>query len=305
MHRRLKRAGFGIVCAAIFLVTIAGGQETASQRREVAAQPLAADATVAPSASPVEPTNGVPDTALDPKTLFPDLPALRPQKISLVGGTIERLDRVRDQLTLRIFGAGKLKISFDPRTQIYQDGHEASVSDLRQGDRVSIDTELDGSAVFARKIRLTTTMGAIQGTVVGYRQGELVLRDILSPRFLKLRITPETGILDRGRSVSSGLARGTLVAVTFGSQKDGHVVAQEVSVLARPGESFTFAGRVTALDLRAGLLVLISATDGKTYEIYLDPSLAAGNDNLRESAKVIVLTRFDGNRYVAQNVTVN
>ena len=61
---------------------------------------------------------------------------------------------------------------------------------------------------------------------------------------------------------------------------------------------------MTALDFSTGLLVLDSSTDGKTYEIYLSPSAIAANDALRQSAEVTVLTRFEGNRYVAQNVTV-
>ena len=47
-----------------------------------------------------------------------------------------------------------------------------------------------------------------------------------------------------------------------------------------PGTDFTFAGRVISLDLHIGLLVLQSATDHKTYEIYLDPSAIAIDDRL-------------------------
>ena len=94
------------------------------------------------------------------------------------------------------------------------------------------------------------------------------------------------------------------MAVKFGSQQDGRDVAREVSVLAVPGASFTFAGRVTGLDLRLGLLTLTSATDNKTYEIYFDPSVIE-DDNLRRASDVTVLTRFDGNHYVARSVTVN
>jgi hypothetical protein len=100
-----------------------------------------------------------------------------------------------------------------------------------------------------------------------------------------------------------------LVEVKFGSQKDGHNTANEIAILATPGASFTFAGHVTALDLSAGLMVLTSATDGKTYEIYLDhsgdQSAAPLSDNLRQATDVTVLTRFDGKRYVAENITVN
>jgi hypothetical protein len=103
----------------------------------------------------------------------------------------------------------------------------------------------------------------------------------------------------------SQLVPGTLVGVKFDPQKDGRDVAKEVSVLAIPGTKFTFVGEVTGLDLSNGLLMLTSANDGKTYEIYLGSSATAVKDKLRQSANVTVITHFDGDRYVAQNVTVN
>jgi len=266
-------------------------------------------ATPAAGIEPGAPPENIPDATLDPASLLPALPSLRSRKASLIGGTIVKLNRVRDQFTVQVFGGGKMKVYFDPRTRIYNDGHEASVSDLRAGDRVSIDTVLDGSAIFARNIRVkTATAGESQGIVVSYRSatGELMVRDLLSPRPLKLHVTSQTRLEDRGHASSaSALVRGSLVGVRFGSQKDGSSVAQEVSILASPGASVTFVGHVVALDLRAGLLVVNSATDGKTYDIYLDPSVVAVSETLRPAAEVTVLTRFEGDRYVAQNVTVN
>ena len=230
------------------------------------------------------------DNAIDPASLLPALPAVASRKISLVGGKIEKLDRLRDQFTLQIFGGGKMKIYFDPRTRIYNNGAEASVSDLRPGDRVSIDTVLDGSTIFARNIRLkSASAGEGQGVVVSYRgdKGELLLRDALSPTPLKLRVSSQTRLLDHDHAGSANdLVPGTLVAVKFGPQQNGFNPVNEVSILATPGAGFTFVGRVTALDLSTGLLVLTSATDGKTYEIYLDPSAMTLADNLHPSADV-------------------
>jgi hypothetical protein len=275
-----------------------------------------AAAQVAPSQSLVSTrasfasANEFPDMALDPASLLPDLPALPPTKATLIGGSIQKLDRIRDQITIQVFGGGKMKISFDPRTHIYNDGRQTSVSDLRQGDRVYIDTILDGSTVFARSIRLktTTSAGESQGTVTSYRAGkdELEIRDALSPRVLKIRVTPQTRIVNGNRSVSpSELIPGTLVAVKFGPQQNGSDVAQELLVLAVPGSSFTFAGRVTSLDLRLGVLILDSSTDHKTYEIHFDPSVPGFGDGLREATDVTVVTRFDGNQYIARSLTVN
>ena len=303
MGRLLSVMLSGIVAASSLAAT-AAGQMTPSQ--SIVSDPSAiTTARTAP-----QPATEASDIAIDPASLLPDLPKLPTAKASLIGGTIGRLDRVRDQITVQIFGGGNMKISFDTRTHVFRDGNEASVSDLRQGDRVYIETILDGSTVFARAIRLKTSTfaGESQGIITSYRadKGELQIRDALSPQAVKIRVTSQTRIVDGAHAAStSKLAPGTLVAIKFGPRQDGGEVAREVSVLATPGESFTFAGRVTAIDLRLGLLVLTSSIDHKTYEIYLDPSVVGVDDNLRPSADVTVLTRFQGNRYVARSVTLN
>jgi hypothetical protein len=181
---------------------------------------------------------------------------------------------------------------------------------LHQGDRVYVDTILDGSTVLAKTIRLksTASAGESQGIVTSYHadKSELEVRDALSPRPLKIHLTPQTKITHGDHATSaSELVTGTLVAIKFGAQKGGQDVAREISVLAVPGASFTFAGRVTGLDLRLGLLVLTSSTDNKSYEIYFDPAVVNADSNLHQAADVTVLTRFDGNHYVANKVTVN
>jgi Domain of unknown function (DUF5666) len=277
-------------------------------------QALASQSVVAPSS--VTPTSTAPvtsentDEALDPASLLPDLPALPRTKASLIGGTIQKVDRVRDQLTLQIFGGGKMKIFFDPRSNIVQGSNQASPADLRPGDRVYVDTILDGSTVFARDIRLATAAlsgGKSQGVVVSYRadKAELVVRDLLSPNPIKLRISSGTQIMQDGHiTAASRLVPGTLVNVDFVSQKDVRD-ARQVSILAIPGTSFTFGGVVTSLDLRVGLLVLTSSSDHKTYEIYLDPASITVDDRLRLGADVTAITNFDGSRYVAHNLTIN
>jgi hypothetical protein len=203
-----------------------------------------------------------------------------------------------------------MKITFDPRTHIYVGTNAGSTSDLREGDRVYLDTILDGSTVFAKTIRLKTTSsaGESQGIVTDYRadRGELLLRDALSPRPLKVRLTPETKVVQGSNLASAGaLVPGTLVTIKFGSEQDGRDVAREISVLAVPGASFTFTGQVTGLDLRLGLIVITSSTDHKTYEIYFNPSLIPPDENLRQSAEITAVTRFDGSRYMARSITVN
>jgi Domain of unknown function (DUF5666) len=256
-----------------------------------------------------QPADSTTDVALDPASLLPDLPPLPEAKATLIGGTVERLDRVRDQLTVQVFGGGKVKVAFDPRTHVYMSGSEASVSDIHTGDRIYVDTILNGSTVFARNIRLKTTgaAGESQGIVIDYHpgKGELSLRDALSPHALKIHVTPQTQFThDQHTASTDELTPGTLVAVKFGAQA-GSDIAREITVLAVPGSHFTFAGTVTAVDLRLGILTLESSTDHKTYEISFAPSIYVDPDNLHPGTNVSVLTRFDGNHYVASTVTVN
>jgi hypothetical protein len=190
---------------------------------------------------------------------------------------------------------------------------------LRVGERVYVDTVLNGSWIFARNIRLKTTAGGeSQGAVISYHDayhgtnnssdgGELLLRDALSPQPLKLRVTSQTRFIDNNghTGAASTLIPGTLVSVKFGKQQEGRATAQEVSILAIPGTNLTFVGRVTGLDLSSGLLTLTSSTDGKSYDIYLNPSTIEAKDKLQRAADITVLTLFDGHRYVAHSITVN
>jgi len=254
------------------------------------------------------PTNSA-DAVLDPASLIPDLPPLPRSKASLIGGTIKKVDRVRDQLTLQIFGAGKMKVLFDPRTQIFRGETPGSTPDLHLGDRVYVDTILDGSNIFAKNIRVAGAAadGHSQGVVVSYHadKNELVLRDLLSPDPVKLRLTSDTLLVQDGRpAFASQLVPGTLVDVNFVTQKNSRDLRQ-ISILAVPGSDFTFGGEVVSLDLHIGLLVLKSSSDHKTYEIYLDPSVITIDDRLRSGADVTTVANFDGSRYVARSLTVN
>lgn len=301
---RLQRAHFVILL-------ISGGlcpgflQAQAPSQNVVSSPP-----TAAVSHDSVEPVGDETDTAIDPASLLPDLPSLPPEKATLLGGTIQKLDRVRDEITLQVFGGGKTKIFFDPRTHIYLGAETGNTSDLHQGDRIYVDTILDGSSVFAKNIRMKSavTAGQSQGVVTNFRsdKGELTLRDALSPTPLRVRVTPGTTINYGNRQGSiSDLVSGALVSIKFRPEGNGRDVAREISILAIPGSHFTFGGQVTGLDLRLGLLVLKSSSDNKTYEIYFDPSLINVDDNLRQAADVTVQTRFDGNHYVAQSLTIN
>lgn len=308
MDRILAMIGLRAVLASAVLVGAAVGQATPPQN--VPAQNVVSASSPLTPSHEGAPVTDTPDIVVDPASLLPDLPPVPKAKASLIGGTIGRMDRVRDQLTLQLFGGGKMTVAFDPRTHIYSDSAEASTSDLRRGDRVYVETILDGSTVFARTIKLkrSTVAGESQGIITSYRadRGELVLHDALSPQPVKIRIDSQTRVVQGDRTESaSKLAAGTLVAIKFGPRRDGGEVAREISVLAVPGTSFTFVGQVTAIDLRLGLLVLNSTIDHKTYEIAVDPTVVGVDENVRPSAEVTVVTRFEGNRYMARSIKVN
>jgi hypothetical protein len=249
------------------------------------------------------------DIVADPASLLPDVPKIPSAKATLIGGVIERIDHVRDRLTVRVFGGGRMNVLFDPRSRIYRGTAQASISDLHEGERVYLDTMLDGNTIFARNIHLSTApaLGETQGLVLNYRadRDELTIRDVISPTPIKLRMDSSTRLTQNGRVVSaSTLLPGSLIAVRFAPESGSREKASDISILASPGVRYTFAGQVAHLDLRTGLIVLYSSTDRKTYEIYLDPSLAI-DDKLQTGAVVTAVTSLDGSRYVAHSVTVD
>jgi hypothetical protein len=243
----------------------------------------------------------------DPATLLPDPPPVPHKNATLVGGTLERLDRVRDKVTVRVFGGGRVDALFDPRTHVYRGQKEVTIADLRQGERIYLDTILDGTTVFAKTIRLNAAAaaGESQGILLNYKADELTIRDGLSPNAVRIRLTPSTKFVRDGRTVpASTLTTGSLISVNFDSTGNGHDVAREISILALPGTHYTFVGQVAHIDLRTGLLVLNSSIDHKTYEIYLD-SRGTPDDNLQTGATVTVVANFENSKYVARSVTVN
>jgi len=250
------------------------------------------------------------DITLDPASLLPDLPPLPPARATLIGGTIERIDRVQDQLTVRVFGGGRTSFLFDPRSHVSLNGNPGTVSDLKPGESVYADTILDNGRVFARNLRLQSKNeeGETQGVLISYRadKGELTVRDPLFPEPLRLRVTGNTRFLRGDQAVdASNLKSGSLISLKFGPSPTGRDTVAQVSILASQGETFTFVGRVTTLDFRNNLLVVTSPINHKNYEIVLDPSVVTVAEGLREGSQVTVTSRFEGNRYIASGLSVD
>lgn len=231
-------------------------------------------------------------------------------KTTLVGGTIRKLDNVRDQVTIRVFGGRDVVVLFDDRTRFYRDGLAASSRDLQTGVRVYVDTAMAGSDIFARNVRILTQSanGESNGQVQSYdaSSGELEVRDVLAANPEKFRMAPNAIILRDGHTSSKAELRpGTLVSLKFSPSTDGPGVVREISILAEPGGQFVFAGRVSHLDLHIGLLVVVDPRDSKSYDIHFNPAMPGLEESLREGVDVTVSTSFDGTNYTANSIAVN
>ncbi len=245
----------------------------------------------------------------DANHLLPDL-TMPSGKATLIGGTISRLDRVRDQLVIRAFGGGEMKLLFDSRTGVWSDGNKATSRDLRVGQKAYVDTLLDGTQIFAKNIRVVSrgVTGQSRGQVVAYDRSasEMTLNDGLSPESLKVKILPRTKIISKDREIStSALQSGALVEVEFRPDSDGAISAEKVSILAEPGTSFAFVGKVIFLDLHKGLLVMMDPRDKKNYEVHFNPATVRITGNLQLDSSVTVNAGFDGVNYATNVITVS
>lgn len=264
------------------------------------------------SASLSNDTSGQPDQTVNQPAVVPpkqapdklfDLPRLKQNRSSLIGGSIESIDRLRGRFVLRPFGRGKLTIAFDPRTQFARGGEVARARDMHPGDRVYVETVLDGTAVFAKTVHLPkdATVGTAIGQIIDYdaAQGSLSIRDQLSSQPVRFRVTSETVV------TGAGVSPGALVQISFLPGGDPALV-REILLLTAPGAVFTFSGRITFLDLAAHELVVANASDDKRYEIQFNPETveAEVRARLQEGASVSVAARFNGQGYVAESVTV-
>ena len=259
------------------------------------------------------------------------VPALPPQpkgKTTLMGGMIRTVDNVRDRIVLDVFAGGKMAVLFDDRTHVFRGEERGTLDDLQQGMRAYVDTTLDGKDVFARNIRvIASPTGQGRGQIVDFDAGkrELILRDTLSPRPVKMHLAAGATIV-RGEEPArpADLQPGTLVTISFVTaseqrgndrqskerqssdrSRDRQPLVSQVSILASPGATFAFSGRVSFLDLNRGLVVIVDPRDNRSYEVYVDANDREIARKIQEGADIMVEAKFDGNHYEAKSVTVN
>ena len=246
----------------------------------------------------------------------PALPAAPHGKSTVIGGEIQNVDPVRDQLRLKAYGQKQMTILFDERTQVYLDGKKLSLLDLRADTDASIQTVLDRTDVYALSIHLLSRApeGEFQGQILSYNSetNELTVSAAGSREQVKFLVPLTTPIIRVGQgdlsSVHSGswdLVKGTLISLTFESNGKLRGVASRISILATPGSIFVFGGSLSSLDMHSGVLILVDPRNQKSYQIFFDASKFPTSQTLREGDEVRVTATFDGSRYVAGAIDVN
>lgn len=236
------------------------------------------------------------------------VPPLPKGKVSLIGGTVQKIDRLRNRVKVKTFGGGKsMSMAFDERTHIYRDGVETTERGIRQGDRVYVDTMLDGGRLFARNIRVVTSLkpSDAQGQIVFYdaRSGRMTVRDDLSATPVSFRVTHDTVVKGGDGQGAIELVPGALVTVRFAPDKSNRDLAREISVLAVPGTMFTFSGKVRHLDMSTRTIAVENLTDNKTYELSFEPGVV--KNDVTVGSDVSVSAVFRGKGYKAQSVSTS
>jgi len=236
------------------------------------------------------------------------VPPLPEGKTSMIGGNVSSIDAVHNKMKVKIFGdGGKWDVAFDERTHFYRDGKETTFAQIKKGDRVYVDTMSDKRGIFARNVRVVTssTPADARGQVESVDNGVIRLRDDLSTRPVQFTLASDTQIKRDERAGSmSDVQPGALIAVKFSPEKANRGVAREITVLAAPGQSVTFAGKITHLDLRSGQFAIENKTDNRTYDIAFDRQRSLPSD-LMVGSEVTVAAQFDGRQYKANRIDVD
>ncbi len=247
-------------------------------------------------------STGSADPLLEPREL--------PKKnMALIGGIATKVDPIRNRVELQPFGGGKkVPVRFDDRSHVFRDGRETTVMGIHKGDRVYVDTMLIDGHVFAKNLRVATRSEAAEarGQITqAYAGGnDILMRDNLTGQNVRFQVTPRTALQKRGETATvADLKPGSLVDVMFApGQKGG--TAQQVVVLAVPGESFIFAGRVTNLDVSRGTVAIDNESDEKNCTVYFDPAKVEDREHLTLGSQVTARATFDGQNYHAEQLTL-
>jgi hypothetical protein len=235
-----------------------------------------------------------------------DLPPLPRNQVTLIGGTVVSLDEIMNRMVVQPFGGKrKMNVAFDSRTHFYENGKPITEKEMKQGQRIYLDSMLNGSKVFAKTIWIRTSVesGMGQGQILDFDSSRQILtvRDELWSQPLKMHLTSAT-VIRKGEQAGSAsdLVEGALVALTFSPQRE----LQQISVLATPGTAFSFAGRVTYVDMSRKMIAIDNRSDQKKYDVSVNAIPVNVLRQVREGADVSVSAVFDGNQYDARSVAL-
>ena len=197
----------------------------------------------------------------------------------------------------------------DERSHIYRNGTETTVLGIHKGERVYADTMLDGSKVFAKNVRVITdpTVAEVRGQVLARdpERGTISVRDQLSSRPVSFQVNGTTKYIgNKGEASSSDLLVGSLIDVQFSADRANHDVAQEITVLAKPGDNYVFSGEVTSLDMRTDTLAVNNRSDQQTYDLHFDPKQLQDPRALKVGSEVTARATFDGKQYKTSNLRI-
>lgn len=233
-------------------------------------------------------------------------PARKPSgKVGLVRGVLKRIDPIHDELLIHAFGGSDVRIAFDPRTQLLSENTQQRFTSVPDGSVVSVDTVIDGEKLFALSIRTgSSNASELNGQIMRYdpATSRLTLRESISPdESVSVRVTPSTTVINQGQPASpQALSPGMLVQVWYSPAQR---VANRVEILAAPGTSFSFSGRIVAVDLRSRVLALFNDSDQSLRELAIGSLDVSSLGSLREGSDVLIQAEFDGRRYNARSVT--
>ena len=243
------------------------------------------------------------------------LPPAPKGRSTVLGGVIHDVDPVRDQFTLKIFGGQRVKVLYDERTQVFRNGTKISLLDLQPNEHASVETTLDGTTIFALRIHMLTQLpeGESRARVLSFnpQTGDLTINVALSEQPIKLRVPPGTPVVHVGQDAVStdqrgaaDLTAGSVVDVKFTGGKGGRSVATHIDILATPGSSFVFSGKVSSLDLHSGRFEVVDPRDSRSYAVVFEPARFPVASQLHNGSDVKVTTSFDGTRYVANQIVL-
>jgi hypothetical protein len=247
------------------------------------------------------------DNPYDPLLEPPPLPKGKP---TLIGGIATHVDHVRDRLTIQPFGKGaKVKIFIDERSHIYRNGTETTVLGIHQGDRVYADTMLDGSKVFAKNVRVITqpTLAEVRGQVIAVHpeKGTVIVQDQLSSKPVSFAVGGLTKYSSPNGNVTAADVRpGSLVDVQFATGRQSRDIATDVTIVAKPGDSYLFAGEVTSIDMHNSMFVVENRSDDQAYEVHFDRGAMPDARELKVGEQISARAIFDGKQYKTNDLTI-